>query len=750
MADSEHEFKAPSLTSVRCKPQATEELLFELAAVRRAAFEQQAVTERNQRTKGITLLNQVVDMLRAPLDSATDAITIEHRLSRLCLECQVTGELRPGTVSIIRTLAAEALCLCASLQERIRGTERAPLSQELAATRAWALSELDRCNDVQVRLESLGTLWAEFEKRRLRALVDFRPLLAQVGRLQLGAEQEVAVARDHTALHRVSAAAGTGKSVVLVHRAIRLLAQSPDSRVLLIAPTDALAGELSEACRARSEGTRADERLRVRSMRDVAHEWFESASEMIDVLDAEKTLSCWLEFIHGADGDSRHVLRDVDVQALLKYLSSKLEARRSSGVAHYVDSRWRLWLEHWRPLSYLRDEISWICSGLSPSEYQLYTRTQLSVSKAKGTQQAEKVWMSRSGREIKLEIKYRHSVMKVLLAWHGWLNERGQADLDLALGWIVDACRGGPSAVQRFKKCFAVEHVLVDEAQKLSNCEWEILLLMASFVGGNPLYVAGDMDQRDRVRRFVSAEVRWPNAKRGLDFRGRASTLRQQYRITQQVAEAGARIVGAFGRETDEEILGINQIGFGACRDGVAPLILDVQDQERAAIEVLAAVGRDRTVGLVSTRKWTADIDLCVRIARGAGRVPRRATVRQQTRTPGAAVIGTIEELAGCEFDVVMVVNFSALPEPSTPREEWWRDASAAYTAMTRARELVVLCCPSPSPFIDKLRAPPSCVVTLRSAMEFREFVARSSAIDDGFLKAEADLVAPIQILESS
>jgi hypothetical protein len=73
-------------------------------------------------------------------------------------------------------------------------------------------------------------------------------------------------------------------------------------------------------------------------------------------------------------------------------------------------------------------------------------------------------------------------------------------------------------------------------------------------------------------------------------------------------------------------------------------------------------------------------------------------------------VYGTIDAVSGCEFDVIIVLNFSALPASHLPKSEWWREAATAYQVITRARELAILCCPSRSSFVETLLEAPAVV----------------------------------------
>lgn len=104
-------------------------------------------------------------------------------------------------------------------------------------------------------------------------------------RVYLHPSQAAAVSADHKGPARITGGAGTGKSVVLVHRAVRLAKESPSARVLLSTFSKLLARELSESL---------DELLGndvpVRNRIDVAH-LHEHANELVQKIEPGASLA---------------------------------------------------------------------------------------------------------------------------------------------------------------------------------------------------------------------------------------------------------------------------------------------------------------------------------------------------------------------------------------------------------------------------------------------------------------------------
>lgn len=95
--------------------------------------------------------------------------------------------------------------------------------------------------------------------------------------LFLHPEQRELVEKEHSGPARISGSAGTGKTVVALHRAAYLTRSNPDARVLLTTFSDALANSLREKLRRLiSNEPRLGERLEVHSMNAIGRRLYES------------------------------------------------------------------------------------------------------------------------------------------------------------------------------------------------------------------------------------------------------------------------------------------------------------------------------------------------------------------------------------------------------------------------------------------------------------------------------------------
>ena len=547
--------------------------------------------------------------------------------------------------------------------------------------------------------KSLEERWQTFVAGRLSALLNYRPRLSEVGPLWLNDEQKPVVARDFEGHRRINAAAGTGKTVVLVHRAIRLFAQRRGT-VLIVTPSDALSVEISDAIRILA-GIEDGPQLRVRSLTQIIDSWHETRGQKVrmaprDILDRE-----WGAFVDTADVSSAHILSSPDMTRFLTEFekqSEKLERRKTMTIPRWVSHRRRTWIDRWRALNYIFDEMIYIASGFQARTIDAYT----------GASDAKLAPRVGRGRAPTLERHERRLVMKVFEEWKHWLANKNWIESAQAAAELGEGLARSEAAAREFTELFAADHVLVDEAHEFGTSEWSLILrLVRNIRTTNALLAAGDPEQRWRTRRLVPSEIQSPDGKNGLMFRGRTITLTEQFRITRHIGTAAERLVNRFPKPDEEDAESI--AGLGAIDDGVMPLVLETEDQERAAADLLKRITPSRTVALVTARADAVDIDLCERIVNRSGCEATRFQ-RSGKRKRARVAYGTIEVFSGCEFDVVIVLNFSALPASHVPKEEWWREAASAYQAITRARELVVLVCPKRGPFVDALLDDPPVV----------------------------------------
>ena len=136
------------------------------------------------------------------------------------------------------------------------------------------------------------------------------------------AQQEL-VEKDFNGPARVSGSAGTGKTIVALHRAVHLARQNPESRVLLTTFTDALANALKQKLKYLIGSTpRLAERLEIHSMDAIALR------------------------LHRFDAGRKHLLKQQELSNLVSKCSSEIEGLRFSKA--FVFEEWLQVVDAWQ------------------------------------------------------------------------------------------------------------------------------------------------------------------------------------------------------------------------------------------------------------------------------------------------------------------------------------------------------------------------------------------------------------------
>ena len=135
--------------------------------------------------------------------------------------------------------------------------------------------------------------------------------------------QRQLVEREYNGPARVSGSAGTGKTIVALHRAVHLARTHPESRVLLATFSDALATALRvRLTRLIGNEPKIAERLEVQSMSGIGRR------------------------LYAARAGRLHLARDEDVRTLLDRAAAGIEGHRFS--AHFLWTEWSTVVDAWQ------------------------------------------------------------------------------------------------------------------------------------------------------------------------------------------------------------------------------------------------------------------------------------------------------------------------------------------------------------------------------------------------------------------
>ncbi len=455
--------------------------------------------------------------------------------------------------------------------------------------------------------------------------------------LFLHPQQERVLIADFDGAATLSGVSGSGKTCVVVRRAIRL-AQASEARVLLLTLNRSLAGLLTQLIDAACQDDGSRQRIHVKSFFDLAREMlftFEPANvkcyddvtwkseEHIDEVFREY-YRCWM------NNKDASVLSDIQ---------KSLNARGVCGER------------------YVREEFDWIRSARAPKQRESYLD------------------MARTGRRFGMLEHWRKNLLVGLEGWSAKMRAVGIIDY---LGLTEALARHADNIVPTYT------NVLIDEAQDFGTTELAIVRRLVP-TGPNDVFFCGDVAQTILPKHRSPAEAGFGSIQK--------MYIRQNYRNSREILTAAYAILKSNLHEdmldTDDlVILDPNYANFG----GPVPMALSTEDlaHEIAYARSYAAtrLAQDARSVCIAFAGYTARD-----IASFAERCGLQALDGSYDPDAQPLVLSDLEETKGYEFDCLIIVNCcdGTLPPRDAPSEESSRSACKLYVAMTRARKELIL-----------------------------------------------------------
>ncbi|GAB3593850.1 DNA-dependent helicase II [Corynebacterium faecale] len=367
-------------------------------------------------------------------------------------------------------------------------------------------------------------------------------------------DQQAIVEQNFSGAGRVSGGAGTGKTVVVVHRANRLVTSNGATPMLDSAPPRVL---LTTFTRGLAES--------LKSQMNALNPAFPEAGEP-----GERGL-----WISGIDALVRKILDDAALSELVAATEQVMgRASRQARVLSDNDTK-----QHWM------DALLLAGPDLSP---EIANRTFLSqefeavVLANQITTQAAYLRVPRPGRGTSLNRAQRKQVWPLIEAFMKSTARDGQFSyVGLATIAAVVLDNRFQSTGQR-----TFDHVLIDEAQDFHAGHWKFLRASVG-PGANDIFLAEDSHQRIYGQRYVLSRF-------GIETRGRASRrLTLNYRTTRE--NLGYALGVLTGEWIDSEGEEDSTHGYRSARSGPLPRLLRfaTEGEEISAVAELIAGWQD-------------------------------------------------------------------------------------------------------------------------------------------------------------
>jgi hypothetical protein len=455
--------------------------------------------------------------------------------------------------------------------------------------------------------------------------------------------QRAVVERVYGGPARVAGSAGTGKTVVALHRAARLVRGDPAAQVLLTTFSDPLAGSL-------------DAKLAVLTGQDTG------PRGRITVLSFEGLA---LELFQLAFGRRPRVASSDQIGATLA--AAAVETGLKGFSARFLRSEWDNVIDAWRV-----------------GDAEAYAA------------------VPRLGRRNRLGVRQREALWPVFAAASAALKDQGVVTWPGVFHALAD------HYAARTDKPFT--HVVVDEAQDLGVPELRLLCAITPADGPDRLFFAGDLGQRIFQQPFSWKAL-------GADVRGRSTTLKVNYRTSQQIRQTADRLLPAMVRDVDDREE--ERKGTISVFEGPAPRVSLAADEAAEIADVASFIRAAIADGVAP-----AEIGVFVRSrreldrARAAVEAAGLSAVELSERAIALgdrAAIGTMHLAKGLEFKAVAVMacdedvlplaeRIDAIVEESDLDDVFETERHLLYVACTRARDRLLISAVAPgSEFLDDL-----------------------------------------------
>lgn len=460
--------------------------------------------------------------------------------------------------------------------------------------------------------------------------------------LFLHPDQQSVVDRDFAGPAKLIGVSGSGKTCIVVQRAIRLAEKYNGEKVLVLTLNRQLACLIREMVfSAAPDDTRSN--IHVEPFFSLCQSLLHAFEPENDKLYDDVT---WKSKEHIDE-----IWREYYRCEVNNYDAEILSPVHDSLITRSIDAE-----------RYIREELDWIRSAVAPDPESRKKYLEL----------------QRKGRGFPLDKRFRLLLLEGLGHWETKMRAVGVTDY-----------LGLSTALYRYKEKLMPEYrcILVDESQDFGTIEYELIRKLAK-KGENDLFFCGDAAQQvsAKHRSFKEAGIEIPAA--------RSVSVEKNYRNSREVLRAAFDVlVTNLSDEMldsgDFEVLDPEFANFSAA----PPLMLRAANLEEEIafglryVEAASAVEPQSKnclaicgYTLYQIQKFGEELGLPV--------LDGNITIQAQS-----LYLSDLEHTKGFEFDSMVIVNCGqdVLPDTAKPKLEQFRDLARFYVAMTRAKNQLIV-----------------------------------------------------------
>jgi superfamily I DNA/RNA helicase len=465
--------------------------------------------------------------------------------------------------------------------------------------------------------------------------------------LFLHPEQKKIVDYDYSGSARLLGVSGSGKTCVLVHRAVRL-AQKYDGQQILILTLNKSLSQLIDKLVTLLLETIGKEELKDQI---VISSFWELCREMLIGFDDKKTLAH-----RGLDIKTDKHHESVE-EIWEEYYQCKLN-NNDAEVLFPIHQN--LLARGIYPQDYLKQEFDWIRSAFENQDRQNYFQVE------------------REGRYVPFLEEDRALVLNGLTLWEKKMSDIGVID---HLGF-ANALYKHIDKIKPNYRC-----ILVDEVQDFGTIELKSIRQLVR-EAENDLFICGDIAQQVYNKQHKIRLAGITILPEGF------VKILKNYRNSREILEASYMVfksnVNIENLKNDEvEILNPEFANFSSPKPFIRGA-RSLNQEFNSALQYLNSI-------LDKNKKEKGCIAICgftiFDIAEIAKSYDLMVLDGEMNLSNGNIFLSDLEQTKGFEFDRMIIINCNknVIPNPVLPAEEWHREVSKLYVAMTRAKKDLVI-----------------------------------------------------------
>lgn len=445
---------------------------------------------------------------------------------------------------------------------------------------------------------------------------------------------------------RLLGVSGSGKTCVLVHRAVRLAKKYSGEKILILTLNPSLSELIEKLVDLLLENTGQTD---LRKSIEITSFW-ELCRDLLIKFDGHPLR----ERIFNAKSDKHDDTID-DIWE--EYYKCHL----NNGDAEVLfPIHQTLLLRGIYPQEYLKQEFDWTRSAFGLSNRNEY------------------LTVEREGRKIPMAESDRKYILEGLKGWDKKMEDVGAIDY---LG-LANKLSQHLDKIKPIYRC-----VLVDEIQDFGTLELKIIRRVVG-EGENDLFLTGDIAQQvyNKHHKIKNAGINIPS--------NAYLKILKNYRNSREILESAYAVFKDNVRDEDFksddfEILNPEYANFSSPK----PFIRRGESVEN---EIFSAFEYLRSI-LVPSSKEKGCIAFCGYSIFEVEQLSKQINIPvldgMVKLSEGSIFLSDLEQTKRFEFDRMIIINCrsNVFPNPSLPKEEWYREISKIYVAMTRAKKELII-----------------------------------------------------------